>query len=111
MSLAEAFFARGIQNYIGAGWEVNDKQAQDFAAHFYRHALGLLSEAGNGPVTGWAPPNTLGVALQSARRSLLASAGGPSSTWGAYQHYGQVNAKLLAFRNQDEKEKKAGYSE
>ena len=38
VSLAEAFFARGIENYIGAGWKVDDKLAVDFASQFYLQA-------------------------------------------------------------------------
>jgi CHAT domain-containing protein len=74
--LAEAFFERGVQNYIGAGWPVEDIPAVEFARVFYEKAL-----------TG----ETLGDALSEARRSILYD----GSTWGAYQHYGQVNAKLV----------------
>ena len=38
--MAEAFFERGIQNYIGAGWPVDDIPAVDFASIFYENALG-----------------------------------------------------------------------
>lgn len=74
--LAEAFFERGVQNYIGTGWPVDDAAAVDFAGVFYKHAM-------NGKL--------LGEALAEARRSIF-SAG---STWGAYQHYGQSNARLV----------------
>ena len=33
--MAEAFFERGIRNYIGAGWPVDDIPAVDFASIFY----------------------------------------------------------------------------
>jgi hypothetical protein len=74
--LAEAFFERGIQNYIGAGWPVDDNPAVEFASVFYQNAL-----------TG----ETLGDALSAARKKIM----GQGSTWGAYQHYGQVNGKLI----------------
>jgi hypothetical protein len=96
VSLAEAFFQRGIQNYIGAGWAVDDGQALDLAVAFYRHALGVGTK-GNRIYTS--PPATLGRALAKARRLLLNQGGG--TTWAAYQHYGQVTAKLLAFKNED----------
>ena len=37
--IAEAFFERGVQNYIGAGWPVADDLAVRFATTFYEHAL------------------------------------------------------------------------
>jgi hypothetical protein len=74
--LAEAFFERGIQNYIGAGWPVDDEPAVEFATVFYENAL--LAQ-------------TLADSLAAARKKIM----GQGSTWGAYQHYGQVNARLL----------------
>jgi pimeloyl-ACP methyl ester carboxylesterase/O-acetyl-ADP-ribose deacetylase (regulator of RNase III) len=74
--LAEAFFERGIQNYIGAGWPVADDAAVKFAATFYERVL---------------DSETLGQALSAARTAILDE--GP--TWGAYHHYGQVDATLV----------------
>ena len=83
--LAEAFFNRGIENYIGAGWQVSDEHAVKFAQTFYQKTIenGL----------------TLGTALSEARmiispqhtKGVLPS----DSTWGAYQHYGNPNARLV----------------
>jgi hypothetical protein len=97
VGLAEAFFARGIQNYIGTGWAVDDAQAQAFAVLFYRQVLGLKGAPGGVKVIGTSPPATLGAALAAARRAIRDR----GSSWGAYQHYGQSNAKLLAFPNRD----------
>ncbi|MBM3161908.1 MAG: CHAT domain-containing protein [Chlorobi bacterium] len=74
--LAEAFFERGVQNYIGAGWPVDDEPAAAFAREFYRHALS---------------GKPLGEALAAARECIQDK--GP--TWGAYQHYGQADASLV----------------
>jgi hypothetical protein len=74
--LAEAFFERGVQNYIGTGWQVDDKGAQDFAQVFYEQSL---------------KGESLGDALAAARRFI----GKADSTWGAYQHYGQSNVRLV----------------
>ena len=74
--LAEAFFERGVQNYIGTGWPVEDKGAQDFAQVFYEQTL---------------KGEFLGDALAAARRHI----GKADSTWGAYQHYGQSNVRLV----------------
>jgi CHAT domain-containing protein len=74
--LAEAFFERGVQNYIGTGWEVDDTAAARFAQVFYEHAMS---------------GKFLGDALADARRSIFSS----GSSWGAYQHYGQSNARVV----------------
>lgn len=76
--LAEAFFERGVQNYIGTGWEVFDEDAKTLAEVFYREAMRgrLLSDA-----------------LAEARKTIFAPQS--TSTWGAYQHYGQSNTRLV----------------
>jgi hypothetical protein len=95
VGLAEAFFARGIQNYVGAGWAVDDALATRFARLFYCQALGLRRAPQGDQIIGTAPPATLGESLAAARRAILHQ----GTTWGAYQHYGQSAAKLLAFPN------------
>lgn len=77
--LVEAFFERGVQNYVGTGWKVGDSAARSFAKTFYTKAL-----AGH----------LLGDALAAARREIFDD----GSTWGAYQHYGQSNARLTSRR-------------
>ena len=107
VGLAEAFFARGIENYIGAGWKVDDDEAEVFALDFYLAALGVGRTPEGAPkLNDEAPPGTLGEALAEARLNLVRNApkrvaSGVSKTWGAYQHYGRVNAKLLPFSNKD----------
>ncbi len=76
-SIAQAFFERGVVNYIGAGWPVDDEQATKFAQSFYGDAL-----AGT----------TIGEAVRNARRSIV----GYGSTWGAYQHYGSSDDRVVA---------------
>jgi hypothetical protein len=95
--LAEAFFARGIQNYIGTGWAVDDALAKQFAIAFYRTVL-----------ANTAPPATLGDALAFARTEVLRLERQQEHehrqrvpTWAAYQHYGQANAKLIAVPNRE----------
>jgi hypothetical protein len=99
VGLAQAFFARGIQNFVGTGWEVQDESARAFAAEFYRHVVGVVREGGKDEVYNTAPPATLGSALAHARRVIMGQGG---TTWGAYQHYGQANAKLLPVRNKQD---------
>jgi len=74
--LAQAFFERGVQNYIGTGWPVDDAAALEFARIFYTTALSGAD---------------LGSSLAKARAEILSY----GSTWGAYQHYGQATAKLV----------------
>jgi hypothetical protein len=71
--LVEAFFDRGVANYIGTGWPVSDTAAVPFARTFYWN---LMSG------------QNLGVSLAAARETII----GMGPTWGAYQHYGQSGA-------------------
>lgn len=75
--MVEAFFERGIQNYLGSGWPVGDQPGVEFAETFYENAL-----AGE----------TLGDSIAAGRTRILSQ----GSTWGAYQHYGQANTTLVA---------------
>lgn len=96
--LAQAFFARGIPNFIGAGWQVDDECARECARWFYARVLGLSHPGNGGGLIGEAPPATIGEALRKARE--MAFARKPQSpSWGAYQHYGRVNDKLIAMSN------------
>jgi hypothetical protein len=96
--LAQAFFARGIPNFIGAGWQVDDACAEECARWFYARILGLSSPGAAGSLIGTAPPATIGEALRKARE--MARARNPQSpSWGAYQHYGHVSDKLVAMPN------------
>jgi hypothetical protein len=96
--LAQAFFARGIPNFIGAGWQVDDACAEECARWFYARVMGLSSPNTGGSLIGTAPPATIGEALKKAREmALIRKPRSPS--WGAYQHYGHVSDKLVAMSN------------
>lgn len=82
--IAEAFFSRGIENYIGAGWQVNDSLAVAFAKEFYERALSKEDKENR--------YLTLSEALREAREVIKNKA--DNSTWGAYQHYGDANTRL-----------------
>ena len=108
VGLAQAFFARGIPNYIGAGWPVGDAAAFQCARWFYAGVLGLNGLEASSGVNPTAPPATIGEALRNAREQTLGiepttmGAGREQfdpATWGAYQHYGRVGDKLLPFVN------------
>jgi hypothetical protein len=98
VAVAQAFFARGIPNFIGTGWAVNDAAAQVCAQWFYARVLGLDRPTDAESVIGASPPATIGEALLEARRKTF-EANATCSTWGAYQHYGRVSDKLLPFAN------------
>jgi hypothetical protein len=92
-TMAQAFFARGIPNYIGAGWQVDDDCAVECARWFYARLMGL-----HGPDEGVSSTQseaTIGRALRAARDQTLARKPG-SSSWGAYQHYGHIGDRLVA---------------
>ena len=76
-SLADEFMRRGVADYVGTGWQIDDKLAQQFAVTFYTAAL---ADAGK----------HIGAALQDARRELYEKGlgGDAVGAWAAYQHYG-----------------------
>jgi len=83
-SFAEAFFARGVANFICTAWPVDDAAALAFAQRVYRGLLGLLP-------TGAEP---LHEAIKAARLEIATLDEGGRATWGAYQHYGDPNFRL-----------------
>jgi hypothetical protein len=90
--LAQAFFARGIPNFIGAGWAVDDSCAEECARWFYARLFGL--RAPDDAYTCVTQTLTIGQALKAARERAFA-ADPTSSSWGAYQHYGNPDDRLV----------------
>ncbi|HEX6851984.1 MAG TPA: CHAT domain-containing protein [Candidatus Polarisedimenticolaceae bacterium] len=72
-SLADAFFARGVRDYVGTAWEVDDQGAILFAGAFYRALLRDGASVGDAVLAG---------------RRALAIQPRYGSLWAAYQHYG-----------------------
>jgi len=93
--VAEAFFACGVSNYIGAAWPVDDAAAVEFAREFYARAIaGRPAEQideWRGEKSVAAEPAPLCRALAHARRKLHLQGLG----WGGYQHYGDADALLV----------------
>ena len=85
-SFAEAFFARGVANFICTAWPVDDAAALAFAQRVYRGVLGLLASG--------AEP--LHEAIKAARLEIATMDAGGRATWGAYQHYGDPNFRFGA---------------
>jgi hypothetical protein len=84
-SLADEFFRRGVHNYVGTAWEVDDEGAVVFAEAFYSSLL---------PGDGARHGNTIGQALLDARKALGRREHTYRCLWGAYQHYGDPNTRL-----------------
>ncbi|MEM8558772.1 MAG: CHAT domain-containing protein [Bacteroidota bacterium] len=81
-SLADEFFQRGVRNYIGTAWEVDDDGAVEFARRFYDRFIPGRDRLAGDPV---------GASIQSARVSLHRAERKYKALWGAYQHYGDPN--------------------
>ncbi len=86
-SFAEAFFARGVANFICTAWPIDDAAALDFSRRFYRGILGLRGAG--------IPAESLHEAMREARREIALLGSGGMQTWGAYQHYGDPNLRLI----------------
>jgi len=89
--LADEFLRRGVRNYIGTAWEVNDIGATAFALRFYER---LFTETNQ-------QYEKLGRALLAARVRLAELAEESRSNrqhmrllWAAYQHYGDSDFHL-----------------
>jgi hypothetical protein len=83
-TLADEFFRRGVRDYIGTAWEVNDEGAIRFAETLYEALL-----------TGTNADCSLGAAVLNARRALAARQDVFGALWAAYQHYGDPTASLV----------------
>ncbi len=85
-SFAEAFFERGVANFVCTAWPIDDSAALAFACRLYAGLLGL--EPPTGAARGGArTPLAMHVAMKEARVAVARMARGRRS-WGAYQHYG-----------------------
>jgi CHAT domain-containing protein len=79
-AFAEAFFKKGVANLVCTAWPVSDRPASDFAEALYRNLLG-----------DGIPAVPMFEALRAARRKIA-----DTTTWGAYQHYGDPYFRLFA---------------
>jgi pimeloyl-ACP methyl ester carboxylesterase len=83
-TLADEFFRRGVRDYVGTAWEVNDEGAILFAEALYEALL-----------TPGHPDSSLGAAMLHARRTLFSRQDVFGALWAAYQHYGDPTATLV----------------
>ena len=92
-SFAEAFFARGVANFICTAWPVGDDPARRFALKLYSGLLGLEADTPRNNTKNkeaFFKPGKfepMHEAMKQARLSIK-EAYNDSLTWGAYQHYG-----------------------
>jgi hypothetical protein len=123
-SFAEAFFERGVADFVCTAWPVDDAAARQFALMLYRSLLGLgppPKAAAAGPPVAASPPGRARLAaeetgeadrggftvyrltgevmpmhraMREARLAIGRTFGG-GRTWGAYQHYGSPNFRLF----------------
>ncbi|HEU5431779.1 MAG TPA: CHAT domain-containing protein [Thermomicrobiales bacterium] len=93
-SFAEAFFGRGVANFVCTAWPVDDLAARQFATTLYAGMLGLTIDA-DGRAIGSAEPLPIYRALRDARVAIAATPNG-AQTWGAYQHYGNPFFRFFA---------------
>ncbi|HEY0077759.1 MAG TPA: CHAT domain-containing protein [Pyrinomonadaceae bacterium] len=87
-SFAEAFFARGVANFVCTAWPVDDLAARQFALTLYSGLLGIEHDSLQGRSTK-APVGAklMHAAMRDARIQIARTPNG-RTTWGAYQHYG-----------------------
>ncbi len=82
-SLADEFFKRGVADYIGTAWEVQEKPATAFAKELYETLL---------PAKRSSSSIRLGEAVRKAREVLYKKRKEWGPVWGAYQHYGDPSS-------------------
>ncbi len=86
-SFAEAFFGRGVANFVCTAWPVDDVAAREFARTLYGRLLGLTRNDREAILYSKTDPDYMYAAMREARRVVAATNYG-IRTWGAYQHYG-----------------------
>jgi CHAT domain len=86
-SLADEFFCRGVRNYIGTAWEVNDVGAIEFARILYERFVPDQTGKSSGIMD-------LGNAVSQARVALYKQSAKYGALWAAYQHYGDPTFEL-----------------
>ena len=93
-SFAEAFFARGVANFVCTAWPVDDIAARQFALTLYAGLLGLKRKAQGSGYEADAP-KAMHQAMRAARLAVASTQDG-RNTWGAYQHYGNPYLRFFS---------------
>ena len=89
-SFAEAFFKRGVSNFVCTAWPVDDVAARQFAITLYSSLLGIVESEDQPNRYSRASSETADYMHAAMRKARIAIANTPNGvqTWGAYQHYG-----------------------
>ena len=93
-SFAEAFFERGVSNFVCTAWPVDDIAALKFAVAAYSSLLGISKSDDEEGRYERKDPEPMYVAMREARGQVAGSSYG-ARTWGAYQHYGNPYFRLF----------------
>jgi hypothetical protein len=93
-SFAEAFFARGVANFVCTAWPIDDTAARVFAAALYGSLVGVRPSGPDGTRYERGRACQMWEAMQRARRAIAEQSYG-GGTWGAYQHYGNPYFQLF----------------
>lgn len=94
-SFAEAFFERGVANFVCTAWPVDDVAARTFALTLYAGLLGIaLEPQPDEPVSDETGAQPMYQAMKKARLAIARTQNG-RTTWGAYQHYGNPYFRLF----------------
>jgi hypothetical protein len=94
-SFAEAFFARGVANFVCTAWPVDDLAARTFALTLYAGLLGMNAGLSlERPTRSDAGAIPMHEAMKVARLTIASTPSG-RTTWGAYQHYGNPYFRLF----------------
>jgi len=92
-SCAEAWMLQGVSNVVCAAWPVDDLCARRFALALYGELLGLRLNSDPAHFED-DRPLTMVEAVRHARLAVAALPTGVRA-WGAYQHYGDPDFRLL----------------
>lgn len=79
LGVGGGFMMAGVRNFIGPIWVIHDEDSVRFAAHFYQKLI---------------KGNSLGEALQEARKEVVRSSGLENLLWAAYMLYGDPTYSL-----------------
>lgn len=103
-SFAEAFFMRGVANFVCTAWPVDDLAARMFSLTLYSGLLGIA--VGEDGSYSKKDPRPMHYSMREARKAIARTEEGVA-TWGAYQHYGNPYFQLFNAPEDkpDEKEK------
>ncbi|MBD0371836.1 MAG: CHAT domain-containing protein [Pyrinomonadaceae bacterium] len=104
-SFAEAFFMRGVANFVCTAWPVDDLAARVFSLTLYGWLLGI--QVGEDGSYSRGTPKPMHYAMREGRIAIANMEEGVS-TWGAYQHYG--NPYFQLFNPTDKAEDEGGKS-